>query len=379
MALFLIEYRNYYKSGDKMIKYKYKKYDAKYEFRTIISNFLFPILGMLETDLQYISPINFEIKDNVYFYKNKLFFFPSLSSDYGYFVPVNSSYKIESFSLINQILQALINISYNNFEKKGIKNNYLGIEDVFCHYQRTIKKEVYSFLNINNLSAFDNLLLSASTLVKSNKTSGPIACVFKQHIENNAILTLMDVLNMKRSSKQRVFLINKNGGIVDHEDFSKEKIDKYLENDDIGLVFSKSGNIFLIKDNCINFISRNNNFYTFRHRDFVYSIKSNRHASKINEDVLYITYICMLKAMIYNKDKKIIIVKNEDISKINIKNLTMLDIDKIFLEHDKCIINEDGYLLDDVNKKDSELLKIITTKSGILKVYIDGVLKYQLK
>ncbi|MDY4788198.1 MAG: hypothetical protein SO253_02650 [Bacilli bacterium] len=274
-----------------MIKYKCKKYDAKYEFRTIISDFIFPILGMLETDLQYISSINFEIKDYVYFYKNKLFFFPSLSSDYGYFVPVNNVYKIESFAFINQILQSLIKISYNNLENNGIKNNYLGIEDIFCHYQRTIKKEIYAFLNIENLSAFDNFLLSALMLIKDNKIVGPIACVYKQHVVEEPIFTFMDACNMKRCSKQQVFIVNKNGGIINREEFSKEKIDNYLKKDDIGIIFSKSGNIFLIKDNCIKFIIRNNNFYTFRYQDFIYAIKSNKLTSKIEDEVLTIVYV----------------------------------------------------------------------------------------
>ncbi|MDY4788199.1 MAG: hypothetical protein SO253_02655 [Bacilli bacterium] len=85
----------------------------------------------------------------------------------------------------------------------------------------------------------------------------------------------------------------------------------------------------------------------------------------------------MLKAIIYNKNKHITIIKNDGFSNYDIKKMEKEEIDRVFCESDNYTINEQGYLLE--SKNSIELLQIGTKSTGTLKVWVNGILKYYVK
>ena len=362
-----------------MLYYRKKQYDEKLEFRTIINEFIFPYLGILETDLQYIISDKFEIKNYYYFFKNKLYFFPNLNSNYGYFIPVYHEYKNQEFDIINNLIKELMEVSYNNN-----KDKYNSLDEVFRAYQKVLSHISCSYLYPTNPSLLFNV--SAFLVQEAAKYKHPVFSIIIDNERQGNELTYKDIINqdsflINGEDRKEVAYIDSTGHFIEHCTLNFEDIQNKDVLKKVGLILTANNDLFVTRDGKVVLLCKNRVISGFCLEDFILTIKSNKKTSKLDISLLNYLFYLLFDTMI-DSNGKYICVLNEELESSTPYHISDYfndyKVHKIVENSDEVVIDNKGKIISLKKEDYNPLLVLRTIKDGRLEIYVDNRLLYNL-
>ncbi len=290
------------------MKIDFKKYDQKTEFKEIIKEYVFPLLGMKEDNIQEISSKNIlskaPYKENIFFEKQKIYFFPYKNSEWGYFIQTANCANNFDFSLCKKVLAKLVSVAYNNFNAKTKRKfKYINEQQCISSYEVAVQTSICEYLTENSsndkkvsmktlLNLLDKLQKWSLKTYEGKKVPFGFVIDLKKTAETE--LDYLEFLDDEFSATisdgiSSVVFIDKNGNYLDYKSIVENNRIKDCQLNNclpirfaqiinenvgenslrIGVFLLTGGDIFIARNGKIELIKRNGRWANFGYRSFL--------------------------------------------------------------------------------------------------------------
>ena len=329
------------------MKINFKRYDGKTEFKEIIKEYIFPLLGMKGDNIQQIpdedSVFKKRDKETIFFENKKIYFLPYKNSKWGHFIKTTNCEDNFNFVLCRKVLAKLVSVAYNNLKANSkINFKYINKQQRISSYEVAVQTTICEYLIGNNLddNSTQTLLNLLDKLQKwSLKTyegkKVPFGFVIDTKVISEIKLNYLEFLDDEFSATisdgiSSVVVIDKFGNYLDYKSIVENNKIKACQLNNclpirfaqiinenvsensfrIGVFLLAGGDIFIAKNGRIELIKRNGRWANFGYQSFLNAMKRSKNTRDINDQLLMEVFSSAIDVSLSHCGGIIAIVKN---------------------------------------------------------------------
>ena len=371
-----------------------KNYDKETEFKEIIDEYIFPLLGMKGDNIQKIPDKDSFFKNThneiIFFEKQKIYFLPYKNSKWGYFIDTVKCMNNFNFTLCRKVLAKLVSVANNNL-KIGTQKNFKYINEQQCisSYEVAVQTSICEYLTNNNsadkndtmktlLNLLDKLQKWALKTYEGKKV--PFGFVIDMKEISKTKLNYLEFLGDEFSATisdgiSSVVVIDKYGNYLDYKSIVENNKIKACQLNNclpirfaqiinenvsenslrIGVFLLTGGDIFIAKNGKIDLIKRNGRWANFSYQSFLNVMERYNNTEDIDKQILMEVFSSAIDVSLSHCGGIIAIVKDG----MELKNSEMESKDaekeNILSECDNLLVSKnDDELKDALSKKENE-------------------------
>lgn len=300
-----------------------KNYDAQTEFKQLIKDFVFPLLGMRDNNVQHVSKVPNSCKSLVFYSNGKIYFYPFKDPKFGCYVDTVSNYNNFDFRLCEKVIANLVKVSYNDFKANTKKQfRYINYHQCLASYKAAVQNAICMYLTgkDNTKHNEQNCNLTLLTLLEkleswSLKTyegkKVPFGFIINLSEKAEDKINYLTFLDEEFSATitdgiSSIIELDEEGNYLDYKSVFMDSVIKECEltnclpirftqiikenlkegSKKIGVFLLGGGDIFIAKDEKIELIKRNDKWANFSYISFVNAMRKYKKLNNVTDELL---------------------------------------------------------------------------------------------